>query len=167
MRIRFLAASGAVAGLLALPLAGTAAARTDRDCADFPTQAAAQAAFDARPGDPERLDADGDGYACESRFGPRPTTAASTTPSTTRPTTVPPSTTRSGTASTTPPRPSTTTAQRPAQIVAVPRGGVETGDGASSDGTDPAVGALGLVAVGGAAALGAGVAARRATRRNS
>ncbi|WP_209307523.1 excalibur calcium-binding domain-containing protein [Geodermatophilus sp. DF01_2] len=43
----------------------TASASTDRDCSDFTTQAEAQAAFDAVPGDPERLDADNDGIACE------------------------------------------------------------------------------------------------------
>lgn len=41
----------------------------DRDCATFATQAAAQAALDARPSDPERLDADNDGVACDSYFG--------------------------------------------------------------------------------------------------
>ncbi|WP_308283157.1 thermonuclease family protein [Pseudonocardia nigra] len=41
--------------------------RSDRDCADFATQADAQAAL--APGDPERLDADNDGIACESSFG--------------------------------------------------------------------------------------------------
>ncbi len=40
----------------------------DRDCEDFATQQEAQAAFDADPSDPERLDADGDGVACESFF---------------------------------------------------------------------------------------------------
>ena len=40
----------------------------DRDCADFATQQEAQTAFDADPSDPERLDADGDGVACESFF---------------------------------------------------------------------------------------------------
>ena len=40
----------------------------DRDCADFATQQQAQTAFDADPSDPERLDADGDGVACESFF---------------------------------------------------------------------------------------------------
>lgn len=41
----------------------------DRDCPDFGSQAAAQAALDADPTDPERLDADSDGVACESQFG--------------------------------------------------------------------------------------------------
>jgi len=39
----------------------------DRDCSDFSTQAAAQRFFRAaQPGDPHRLDGDGDGRACES-----------------------------------------------------------------------------------------------------
>ena len=38
----------------------------DKDCADFKTHAEAQAFFLAQgPGDPHRLDADGDGLACE------------------------------------------------------------------------------------------------------
>jgi Excalibur calcium-binding domain len=40
----------------------------DRDCADFDSQAEAQAVLDDDPSDPERLDADDDGIACES-FG--------------------------------------------------------------------------------------------------
>lgn len=62
---------------------GTAAAQTvtplvppssgakfeDKDCADFPTQAAAQAELNKNPRDPHKLDGDHDGYACESRFG--------------------------------------------------------------------------------------------------
>jgi hypothetical protein len=39
---------------------------TDRDCDDFSSQGEAQAALDADPSDPERLDADDDGEACES-----------------------------------------------------------------------------------------------------
>lgn len=41
-------------------------ASADRDCADFDSQQDAQDALDAAPGDPERLDADDDGVACES-----------------------------------------------------------------------------------------------------
>jgi len=37
----------------------------DLDCADFADQAAAQAALRAGPSDPDRLDADRDGIACE------------------------------------------------------------------------------------------------------
>ncbi|MGY1709198.1 hypothetical protein ACI8AC_06760 [Geodermatophilus sp. SYSU D00758] len=51
--------------VLSLGLTGTASAATDRDCPDFATQADAQAAYDAVPGDPERLDRDDDGEACE------------------------------------------------------------------------------------------------------
>jgi Excalibur calcium-binding domain len=58
-----LAAGGASAG-------GPPQARAaDRDCSDFPNQAAAQSYFISRGGpgsDPDRLDADHDGVACES-----------------------------------------------------------------------------------------------------
>jgi Excalibur calcium-binding domain len=41
----------------------------DRDCADFDSQADAQAAFEESSNDEERLDADDDGIACEDAFG--------------------------------------------------------------------------------------------------
>ena len=42
----------------------------DKDCSDFSTQAEAQRFFEqAGPGDPHRLDGDGDGVACESLPG--------------------------------------------------------------------------------------------------
>ena len=41
----------------------------DRDCRDFRSQAEAQAVLDADRSDPERLDGDRDGEACESYFG--------------------------------------------------------------------------------------------------
>ncbi|MBI2983996.1 MAG: hypothetical protein HYY42_07475 [Chloroflexi bacterium] len=44
--------------------------RPDADCADFPDQAAAQKELRARPSDPDRLDADDDGLACERLFRP-------------------------------------------------------------------------------------------------
>jgi hypothetical protein len=37
----------------------------DYDCADFPTQEAAQSYFNRYPGDPSGLDGDNDGLACE------------------------------------------------------------------------------------------------------
>ena len=40
----------------------------DLDCSDFGSQAEAQAALDADPSDPNGLDAEGDGQACESSF---------------------------------------------------------------------------------------------------
>ena len=40
--------------------------KNDKDCSDFTTQAQAQRFFEAhQPGDPHRLDGDGDGVACE------------------------------------------------------------------------------------------------------
>ena len=53
-----------LAAPLALFLAPAPARAADRDCSDFPNQAAAQAAL--QPGDPDGLDGDGDGVACES-----------------------------------------------------------------------------------------------------
>ncbi len=41
----------------------------DRDCPDFPTQAQAQAALAADRTDPDALDTDKDGIACEELFG--------------------------------------------------------------------------------------------------
>ena len=40
-----------------------------KDCADFASQADAEAALAAEPSDPDNLDADDDGIACEQRFG--------------------------------------------------------------------------------------------------
>lgn len=40
--------------------------QADRDCPDFSSQAEAQAVLDADPSDPERLDADHNGVACEA-----------------------------------------------------------------------------------------------------
>ncbi len=48
----------------------------DLDCADFASQAEAQATFDADPTDPNGLDADNDGIACEETFSAPPTVAA-------------------------------------------------------------------------------------------
>lgn len=48
---------------------GNDAAGGDRDCADFDSQADAQAAFEESSNDEERLDADDDGIACENHFG--------------------------------------------------------------------------------------------------
>jgi endonuclease YncB( thermonuclease family) len=46
---------------------GGESAEPDRDCLDFSSQRSAQRFFEAnRPGDPHRLDGDGDGVACES-----------------------------------------------------------------------------------------------------
>lgn len=48
-------------GMLTAP----AQAQDDLDCDDFATQQEAQAEYDADPSDPNGLDADNDGIACE------------------------------------------------------------------------------------------------------
>lgn len=70
MQLRRALLTAAVATVVSVPFAAPAwAVEGDRDCPDFATQEEAQAAFDAVSGDPERLDADDDGIACESQFG--------------------------------------------------------------------------------------------------
>ncbi len=59
----------------------------DLDCADFASQAEAQATFNADPSDPNGLDADGDGIACEENTPTTPTATQYTAPTTTAPTT--------------------------------------------------------------------------------
>lgn len=44
-------------------------ARRNLDCSDFRSQREAQRELERRPGDPNRLDEDGDGRACESLAG--------------------------------------------------------------------------------------------------
>jgi Excalibur calcium-binding domain len=64
MRMRSNAAAGVLAiGMLVL-FAGPASA-IDLNCEDFATQAEAQAVLVANPSDPNNLDADDDGQACE------------------------------------------------------------------------------------------------------
>lgn len=55
------------AAMAAIPLAGVAGAApsVDRDCTDFPSQIAAQMVYNADPSDPNGLDRDDDGVACE------------------------------------------------------------------------------------------------------
>jgi endonuclease YncB( thermonuclease family) len=64
--VRALALAVVALGLVTVTQA-PASAFSDRDCGDFPSQAAAQNFFlQAGAGDPHRLDDDGDGVACES-----------------------------------------------------------------------------------------------------
>jgi endonuclease YncB( thermonuclease family) len=57
----------ALLALVALASVAPSAIAADRDCTDFDTQREAQAYFENRgPGDPDRLDADDDGQACDS-----------------------------------------------------------------------------------------------------
>ncbi len=127
----FAAAAVVAAAATALPLAGVASAQDDRNCADFATQAAAQAVLVADPTDPNRLDADDDGYACESLFG-EPTTQP-----TTQPTDEPVGEPVAETDPIVGKGPSTGTGAGVevvgnSQIPVKPRGGVQTGDGSSA-----------------------------------
>lgn len=59
-------------GALALVFVGVAFAPSvsaDLDCRDFDSPDDAQDYFDQNPGDPDRLDADNDGRACEPYSG--------------------------------------------------------------------------------------------------
>ena len=61
----------ALLGVVAIPT--SASARRDKDCSDFPSQRAAQIFFLKHGGpryDPDRLDADHDGIACEDNPAP-------------------------------------------------------------------------------------------------
>jgi len=134
-----------------LPLTGAANAQPDRDCPDFASQAEAQEALDGSVGDPERLDANDDGVACESQF--RDAAAKST------------QTTR-----TTEPAPTSAPAEEdeqddqddPGQVRVLPRGGVDTGDGSTDP--EPPASAAALVALAGMGLLAVGV---RRPRQNA
>ena len=121
MRFRNVAVAAVLAAGATLPFAGIANAQQgDRDCPDFASQAEAQEALDSQVGDPERLDSDDDGIACESEFGEPTTSAAPTT--------------------TAAPAPSDDAAEEAPvdtnaqQVRVVPEGGVDTGDGSTVGG---------------------------------
>lgn len=63
---------------VAAPGAPPVAAGDDLDCADFASRAEAQAVLDADANDPNDLDADGDGLACNELISSPPTLAAGT-----------------------------------------------------------------------------------------
>ncbi|MET8848303.1 excalibur calcium-binding domain-containing protein [Amycolatopsis sp. NPDC004625] len=121
---RALTTAAAVAGLallgpapfasaqLATPLAG------DKDCSDFQYQEEAQAVLDATPGDPNGLDRDKNGIACES-LPHRPQQSA-TTSTAKQPTQTAPKTAAK--------KPTTT-----GQVKVKPVGGVATGGGEPED----------------------------------
>jgi endonuclease YncB( thermonuclease family) len=56
-----------VVALLAVPSPAAATHGYDMDCGDFATQEASQYHLNAHPGDPDSLDGDRDGIACETR----------------------------------------------------------------------------------------------------
>lgn len=115
LRLRTFSAAALLAVAAAVPLAGTALAQ-DRNCDDFATQQEAQAAL--LPGDPDGLDRNGDGVACESL----PSGAGTSTGSSATDT-------------------ATGTTDAAAQVAATPVGGVEAGGG-PVDGVPIALGAL-------------------------
>lgn len=86
MRIRRLLATLAVLVAVLAPSA-VATAQADLNCADFAYQEDAQDVYDADPTDPNGLDADNDGIACEDR--PHRPAAVTTTTTTTVPDTTP------------------------------------------------------------------------------
>jgi hypothetical protein len=145
----------AAATIAALPLAGIASAApaADRDCPDFSSQAEAQAAL--VPGDPERLDRDKDGIACED-YGYR--SGSSSAPTTSSPSTA------SGTGSSS--SGSSSSSAEPVQVVRVPSGSVDAGDGSATGGAGEDAAPLVLAAYGAVAASGAAVAVWR-TRRSA
>ena len=131
MRLRSTAAASVLFGaVVTLGFTGTANA-ADRDCPDFATQAEAQAAYDAVPGDPERLDGNNDGEACEDYDYASVGVSVST--GTTSPTST--------------------------QVAARPQGAVAAGDGSASDEGSPLPYVLGGLAFAGAG--GAAMVARR------
>ncbi|MFJ9722707.1 excalibur calcium-binding domain-containing protein [Streptomyces sp. NPDC101209] len=71
------------------PAAAVAHAQSDLDCSDFVFQEDAQAVFNSDPSDPNRLDADNDGIACEDLPHRPAATATATATSTAAATAVP------------------------------------------------------------------------------
>ena len=135
MRIRSTVAAAVLAAGFSVILPGTASAAADRDCPDFASQAEAQAAFDAVPGDPERLDRDNDGQACEEQTYPSAPAAVTPAPAT------------------------------GSQVSTRPVGAVAAGDGSSSDEGSSlpfVVGGVAFAAAGGAAVAARRTARTRA-----
>ncbi len=79
MRARTSVAVAVVFAAVTLPVTGTAHA-ADVDCADFPTQAQAQAVLVADPSDPNGLDGNRNGTACEDHAFPAGPAAAAPAP---------------------------------------------------------------------------------------
>ncbi|WP_369140988.1 excalibur calcium-binding domain-containing protein [Modestobacter versicolor] len=134
MRVRSTAAASVLIGAaLSFGFTGTANA-ADLDCSDFASQAQAQAAYDATPGDPNRLDQDGDGIACETLPGAAGTQSVS----------------------------EDSTVLGASQVSNRPAGSVAAGDGSAAEGGSVLPYVLGGLAFAGAG--GAAVAARRSSR---
>jgi len=156
MRLRTTAAAAVLAAAVTFPLAGTALAQDNLNCDDFATQEEAQAEFDSDPSDPNGLDADNDGIACEDLSSSGSGTDTGTGTGT--------GTGASGGTGSDDDRVS----KKPSggdddQVSKKPSGGVDTGDGSTSgtDGVAYLLGGLALTAAGGTA-----FAARRTARRD-
>ena len=125
MRVHRTAAAGVLlTAAFSLGFTGTAGA-DDLNCSDFATQADAQAVYDATPGDPNGLDQNGNGIACETL----PTTDGS------------PAVTEDSTA-------------LAGQAAPTPTGGVAAGDGSSAEDGSPlpyVLSGLAFLGAGGAA----------------
>lgn len=119
-----------VTAVLCLPasasLPALAAAR-DLNCSDFSTQQEAQAAYDKDKSDPNHLDRDKDGIACESL------PSGSVSPSTTRS----PRTSSSPSTPTATSSPSTPAAGESSQVSQVPQGAADTGGGSMAGTSGP------------------------------
>jgi hypothetical protein len=136
MRPRSTAAVVVLCAGLSVPLAGTAGA-ADLDCEDFATQAQAQAVLVADRDDPNRLDADDDGRACDDHPYGGVGISATTSPSPAR-----------------------------SQVTTRPAGAVAAGDGSTAPDEGSALPyVLGGLAFAGAGA--AAVAARRSSRTSA
>lgn len=130
MRIRTTGAAVVLAAAMSFPLAGAALAQDDLNCADFSTQEEAQDVFDADPSDPNQLDDDDDGIACEVLDSGVDNLDAA---------------------------PDDDDAENGTdddggdQVEDKPEGGVDTGDGSTGEGLGFLIGGLALTAAGGAA----------------
>jgi hypothetical protein len=146
MRIRALAVAAVIAAATTLPMAGVAFAQ-DRNCSDFEFQEDAQAAL--RSGDPDNLDDDDDGEACETlpRRGSSSGRGASNDDS-------------NDNSNDDSNDNSDDNSNDEGQVRTKPKGSVNTGDGSSApDTTAPAV-----LALAGIAAIGVTAAAARSSR---
>lgn len=74
MRVRNAVTVAVLTAGMSYPLAGVALAQ-DLNCSDFTTQAEAQAVYNQDPSDPNGLDRDNDGVACEALPGGAPGSA--------------------------------------------------------------------------------------------
>ncbi|RAJ45342.1 excalibur calcium-binding domain-containing protein [Kitasatospora sp. SolWspMP-SS2h] len=171
MRVPAVLAAAALGAAVLVPVASVTSAQAltpaaDLNCSDFATQPQAQAVLDADPSDPNHLDTDNDGIACEDlpagTTSGGSTASASAAPSASASASTAAGTTASASASSAASAsapPSASVSVSASASAAVPRGAVAAGYGPSDHTQAAAVlGALALAAGGGA------VVVRRRTR---